>query len=120
MSGWQACRSCHPEQTRFWQQTKHAGAWQTLEKANQQFNQDCLICHVTLPTYDMETVLGDNLLAALSPELKGVGCEACHGPGKNHAETRKNTNSPRRMKQPVSSVTLPIMTPILSLNKRSS
>jgi 2',3'-cyclic-nucleotide 2'-phosphodiesterase (5'-nucleotidase family) len=85
MSGWQACRSCHPEQTRFWQRTKHASAWQTLERANQQFNQDCLICHVTLPTYDMETVIGDNLLAALFPELKGVGCEACHGPGKNHA-----------------------------------
>ncbi|HHO48736.1 MAG TPA: hypothetical protein ENN06_09860 [Desulfobacteraceae bacterium] len=43
MTGWQACRSCHPEQTLFWQQTRHAGAWQTLEKARQQFNQDCLI-----------------------------------------------------------------------------
>lgn len=95
MSGWQACRSCHPEQTRFWQQTKHAGAWQTLEKANQQFNQDCLICHVTLPTYNIETVLRDNLLAALSPELKGVGCEACHGPGKNHVEnSEENKLSP--------------------------
>ena len=86
MTGWQQCRSCHPEQTRFWQQTKHAGAWRTLEKANQQFNRECIICHVTLPTYDIATVLKDNLLAALPEELKGVGCEACHGPGKSHAE----------------------------------
>jgi|MTBAKMStandDraft_1061839.scaffolds.fasta_scaffold02229_8 hypothetical protein len=95
MAGWQACRSCHPEQTLFWQQTKHAGAWHTLEKARQQFNQDCLVCHVTLPTYDLETVVRDNLLAGLPPELRGVGCEACHGPGKRHAE-KPEEFKPRR------------------------
>ena len=71
--------------TDFWQKTAHARAWQTLVRVQQQFNQDCLICHVTLPTYDMETVLDNNLLATLPPEFRGVGCEACHGPGRDHA-----------------------------------
>lgn len=85
MNGWEGCQSCHPRQTRFWLQTDHAGAWRTLEKARQHFNRECLVCHVTLPTYDMEKVLREDLLAGLSEDLKGVGCEACHGPGRMHA-----------------------------------
>ena len=84
MTGWRACASCHAEQTAFWQNSRHAGAWQTLARAEQQFNQECQLCHVTLPTYDREIVHRENLLAALPPELQLVGCEACHGPGAQH------------------------------------
>jgi hypothetical protein len=68
----------------FWQKTGHAGAWQTLVRAQQQANQDCLPCHVTLPTYDLQTVQQENLLSALTPDFQGVGCETCHGPGGRH------------------------------------
>lgn len=85
MAGWSACRACHPEQTAFWQKSRHAGAWQTLAGARQQFNQECLLCHVTLPTYDQKSVRQGNLLSSLTPEFRGVGCEACHGPGEKHA-----------------------------------
>jgi len=87
MAGWQSCRSCHPVQTEHWQQTSHAKAWETLVVKNQQFNQDCLICHVTLPTYNKEVVIRENLIASLTPEFHGVSCESCHGPGRNHVES---------------------------------
>lgn len=84
MAGWKACQSCHQPQTAFWQQTAHAKAWQTLEKVDQQFNPECLICHVTLPTYDQDIVTGQNLLADLKDEFKTIGCETCHGPSRGH------------------------------------
>ncbi|MHB8809897.1 MAG: UshA-like (seleno)protein [Desulfobulbaceae bacterium] len=84
MTGWRACQACHPEQVAFWQKSGHAGAWQTLIKEKQQANQDCVLCHVTLPTYDLQTVHQENLLASLTEDFQGVGCEACHGPGGRH------------------------------------
>jgi len=85
MAGWESCQDCHPSQTEFWKQTNHANALQTLVKVKQQYNQDCLICHVTLPTYDPETVMKDNLIAGLNEEFHNVTCESCHGPGRKHA-----------------------------------
>ncbi len=90
MAGWQACRQCHPGQTAFWRKTGHARSWRTLAAVNQQFNPQCLVCHVTLPTDDKTT--GDatgQLLARLRPAFHNVGCEACHGPGKKHAQQPK-------------------------------
>jgi len=86
MAGWQSCQPCHTQQTDFWQQTAHAKTWQTLVRVNQQFNPDCLICHVTLPTYDKETITKQNLLAGLKEEYKTIGCETCHGPAKDHTQ----------------------------------
>jgi 2',3'-cyclic-nucleotide 2'-phosphodiesterase (5'-nucleotidase family) len=84
MTGWRACQACHPEQVTFWQKSRHAGAWQTLVRERQQANQDCMLCHVTLPAYDLQTVHQENLLASLTEDFQGVGCEACHGPGGKH------------------------------------
>ncbi|MCW5214559.1 hypothetical protein VU13_04555, partial [Desulfobulbus sp. US5] len=67
------------------QDSKHAQAWTTLEKANQQFNEDCVLCHVTLPFYDADKVKASNLLLMLPKSLKSVGCEACHGPAAAHS-----------------------------------
>ncbi len=93
MTGWEKCRQCHPEQTRFWQTTAHARAVQTLEKDNQQFNEDCLLCHVTLPFYDIERVTAEQLLLSLPRSLQTVGCESCHGAGRAHS-TAPETVSP--------------------------
>ncbi|XCN75418.1 MAG: UshA-like (seleno)protein [Candidatus Electrothrix aestuarii] len=83
--GSQKCQECHAAQTAIWQDSKHALAWTTLEKNNQQFNEDCLICHVTLPFYDPDKVKAANLLLMLPKTLKNVGCEACHGPAAAHS-----------------------------------
>ena len=86
LAGWQQCRQCHPKQTAFWQTTDHAKAWQTLEEGNQQFNEDCLLCHVTLPYYTPARVRAEKLLLQLPLSLNNVGCESCHGPAAAHSK----------------------------------
>lgn len=81
------CRSCHPEQTAFWEKSGHAGAWQTLAAAQQQFNLDCLPCHVTRPANGQGEAATQQLLTALPPEMQAVGCEACHGPADGHGNS---------------------------------
>lgn len=87
MAGWKSCKPCHALQTENWQTSNHAKAWETLATKKQQFNPECLICHVTLPTYNKESVTRNNLIATLTPEFHNVGCESCHGPGKKHTKS---------------------------------
>ncbi len=91
MAGWPRCQKCHPLQTAFWQTTDHADALKTLEQDNQQFNEECLLCHVTLPYYDAARVKSEKLLLQLPGSLKTVGCESCHGPGAVHSEQPEST-----------------------------
>lgn len=86
-TGWQVCRSCHPSQTEFWGRTDHASAFQSLVEQDQQFNLDCLPCHVTGAYKDRKISDDDAVLLSLPAELQQVGCEACHGPAKKHAVT---------------------------------
>ncbi|MCI5165225.1 MAG: hypothetical protein D3903_03840 [Candidatus Electrothrix sp. GM3_4] len=85
IAGSQKCQKCHTAQMTVWQDSKHAQAWATLEEKNQQFNEDCLLCHVTLPFYDADKVKAASLLLMLPKSLKKVGCEACHGPAAAHS-----------------------------------
>ena len=80
--GSQACMKCHNEIGERWQRTHHAHAYETLVEKKQQFNVQCLPCHVT-----GVSILDKNPAAALSlPEsLLNVGCETCHGPGMAHS-----------------------------------
>jgi hypothetical protein len=94
MAGWRTCRPCHPGQTEFWLKTGHARSWRTLAAVNQQFNLNCMVCHVTLPAYDKTTGYTtdyntEQRLALLPSVFNNVGCEACHGPGKKHARQPK-------------------------------
>ena len=78
--GWKRCGGCHGEIVEKWQKTKHARAYDTLAEKGQQFNQDCLPCHVTGVVTGQEPYV-----LTLPEELLQVGCEACHGPGQVHA-----------------------------------
>lgn len=80
-TGWQKCAGCHQAQTASWQKQRHAAAYQTLVAKNQQYNSECLPCHVTA------VFKGDESFArSLPADLQQVGCEACHGPGKAHGQ----------------------------------
>ncbi|WP_456473494.1 UshA-like (seleno)protein [Desulfolithobacter sp.] len=92
LSGWKTCRTCHRLQTSFWQQTGHATAWQTLQKKNQEHNPSCQKCHVTLPSYALNPDLTREILVRMDTELKTVGCEACHGPSRGHADAPDKFN----------------------------
>ncbi len=78
--GWRRCGKCHKAELGSWQRTRHAKAYETLVKKNRQYNLDCLFCHVT-------GIDHQHKLAALSlsADLREVGCESCHGPGRAHA-----------------------------------
>ena len=76
--GGDVCASCHEEEARVWDGTGHAHAMETLVDANKDFDPDCLSCHVTA----WEDGYVDPLT---TPELGDVQCEACHGPGREHA-----------------------------------
>lgn len=79
-SGWNTCKNCHEKIFNSWSQTPHADAYSTLVNKRQQFNLDCLPCHVTGIT-DKNA----DLALTLPKYLRDVGCESCHGAAKQHA-----------------------------------
>jgi hypothetical protein len=70
-----ACRRCHLAEYRSWERTPHATAFETLPEESRG-DANCVKCHTT--GYGEAT--GFTSIAD-TPELAGVGCEACHGPG---------------------------------------
>ena len=90
-TGSKACGSCHAADLEIWKRSKHGHAWETLEKAEKDPTRygwpvteypDCVSCHVV--GFGERTGF---LSKEKTPELAGVGCERCHGPGSEHAKT---------------------------------
>ena len=82
--GYTSCMPCHNEIVSGWQTTPHANAFETLKEQGEE-KQDiagCVQCHVVAFEKD-----GGYIDRALTPELKDVQCEACHGPGRRHVES---------------------------------
>jgi hypothetical protein len=79
--GSKTCSDCHAEISQLWSKTPHAKAYDSLLDSGQQGLPACLQCHVV--GYG-ET--GGFLDKELTPELTGVQCESCHGPGKRHID----------------------------------
>ncbi len=77
------CAVCHNEIYRHWEGTGHASAYETLVKVEHEYDPECVECHVIGLNYftGFETIES-------TPELRGVGCESCHGPGSDHKETQ--------------------------------
>ncbi len=78
------CYVCHSNQHDNWAETRHAFAYQALVDVGQQDNPICLSCHTT--GYGKE---GGFTSIDATPQLAEVGCESCHGPGREH---RTNVN----------------------------
>jgi predicted CXXCH cytochrome family protein len=77
--GWKKCETCHSAISKTWQSTRHAKAIESLKKSGQDNLPACVKCHVT--GYERDEGFIDN---ELTPEMAGVQCEVCHGPGGNH------------------------------------
>ncbi|MGR3174246.1 MAG: multiheme c-type cytochrome [Candidatus Scalindua sp.] len=77
------CAVCHNKIFNHWEETGHASAYETLVKAEHEYDPECIECHVIGLNYftGFETIES-------TPKLKGVGCESCHGPGSSHKETQ--------------------------------
>ena len=82
--GYTACMDCHEDIVNKWKNTRHGNAFENLKTQGpeKQENPGCFRCHVVAYNED-----GGYIDMELTPELKDVQCEACHGPGKKHIET---------------------------------
>jgi 2',3'-cyclic-nucleotide 2'-phosphodiesterase (5'-nucleotidase family) len=90
-AGDQQCQACHQAEWALWSKSKHAHAYEALEKiarnpVGRNFDGECIICHTV--GYEYQT---GYLNAKKTPHLKNVQCESCHGPGSLHvAEELEN------------------------------
>ncbi len=83
------CEACHSDKVAGWKNTGHANAFDALKTQGEekQENPGCIQCHVV--AYEEE---GGFIDMELTPELKDVQCESCHGPGRTHTETLSAEN----------------------------
>ena len=87
MSRATACQRCHEQEYLQWSATRHAFAYETLLKKERYFDAGCVSCHTTGFGYSTGYHIGDS-----DSTLKGVQCETCHGPGKQHVGNPKKSN----------------------------
>ena len=86
--GSQTCQECHQKEFTQWSHSSHATAFNTLRTVGRAYYPECITCHVTGSGYDSGYQIGN-------PErghLVDVGCETCHGPGKQHVYTPLKEN----------------------------
>ncbi|MBY0587326.1 hypothetical protein K2X85_09135 [bacterium] len=77
------CGACHQKAFDKWKSTKHSHALETLRDAKpegQDYNPECIKCHVVGQGFRSGFITPDK-----TPDMGGVGCENCHGPGERHA-----------------------------------
>jgi hypothetical protein len=84
--GSNACKACHAEQYKAWQEMKHSKAIESLKPDQIASGKDeqgraCVQCHVT--GYEN----GGFTSMEATPKLANVGCESCHGAGSKHVAT---------------------------------
>jgi len=83
-TGTKQCAACHLKAYMAWKKTKHAKEAFESVPAKYRGTAECLICHST--GYGAATGFKD---ATSTPNLAGTTCEACHGPGSQHAVIAK-------------------------------
>ena len=80
------CRLCHFEYFKEWEKDPHANAFARLGRMKK--NPYCLKCHTT-GYREHQGFVSEKI----TPELKGVQCEACHGPGSRHKDNPHDKGS---------------------------
>ena len=78
-----ACAGCHPGPYAQWLETGHARAYASLEVEEREMDRECYTCHVTGAFH----ASGPQHPSQVGLSLRGVGCESCHGPGREHVSS---------------------------------
>jgi len=78
--GAQTCGPCHKRDAAVWGKQPHAMAMLPLHRQQRYFIPRCYACHVTGPGEEGGFASGNP-----RDPMRGVQCEACHGPGSLHA-----------------------------------
>lgn len=76
------CKMCHSDQYDVWAKRPMSKAYESLVMVGDGKNEKCLSCHTT--GYGKDGGFKD---AESTPGLKGVTCEACHGPGEKYMKS---------------------------------
>jgi hypothetical protein len=109
------CGDCHPVAWKVWNDAKpgaraHKNATVTLEKrmhpSGRQYDPECMMCHTTgfkhpggynnlvlnLPNWPAKPANppAAKKIKEHNDNLRGVGCESCHGPGSEHVKNPKD------------------------------
>jgi hypothetical protein len=95
--GTSRCIACHPKAGEVWQKSRHGHAWQTFEDVMASGRYpwpvthypDCIACHTV--GYGQKSGFVN---PERTPDLRGVGCEECHGPGGAHVKMPSATPMP--------------------------
>jgi Zn finger protein HypA/HybF involved in hydrogenase expression len=87
--GSESCVACHKTSHNIWAETAHAGAFEALEREGNQYNPRCLKCH-TIGYMASDGYINQKL----TPKLKNVGCESCHGRGDHHVKLKSGQEVP--------------------------
>jgi hypothetical protein len=99
--GAKKCEECHETPWKVWKKSKHATAYETLEKLDtpRNFDPECVSCHVVgwHPSKSFPYVSGFQSREK-TPLLVGVGCEDCHGPGERHIAAEAGANEALKKK----------------------
>lgn len=101
--GSKICDDCHDEEYKIWKEgrekhgEKHAHAYETLQHPPnsrggipRNFDPECISCHVVGWNPQKYFPYKSGFLSLeKTPELTGVGCENCHGPGSRHVASEE-------------------------------
>jgi hypothetical protein len=87
--GSESCVVCHETAHKLWAESAHAGAFEALEREGNQYNPRCLKCHT------VGYMASDGYInLKLTPKLKNVACESCHGRGDHHVKLMSKQEVP--------------------------
>jgi hypothetical protein len=75
------CTRCHSLPSFRFRKEKHAHAFEPIVEKGHEYDPECVRCHTVGFGYTSGFISPD-----ITPELKHVGCEDCHGPGSKHLE----------------------------------
>lgn len=82
--GDEGCSTCHTKEASIHEKTAHARAIQSIQKTGHEIDPDCVGCHVV----GLEALDGFQSVTT-TPKLARVGCESCHGAGRDHTSNPK-------------------------------
>lgn len=74
------CGKCHNHELQLQMKKRHIFAYETLKKAKEENNRECVRCHTT--GYGLPGGFGSRRDSSV---LEGVQCESCHGAGLFHS-----------------------------------
>lgn len=92
-----ACKACHEPAMTAWLSTRHAHALDSLKAKKRDGDPNCVGCHVT----GYMRPGGTTDVKVATARLRDVGCEACHGPGAEHAAAPSKANVKRKVEAAV-------------------